>query len=71
MPPPRFKTALEVKDLALPPLHDVLEAYAMVDVRRGTFEVFIEAEAEGVTTDHIIAQILKDVPRDAAAALAA
>ena len=30
-----------------------------------------EAEAEGVTTDHIIAQILKDVPRDAAAALAA
>src|SRR5215469_13161883 len=25
-----------------------------------------EAEAEGITTDHIIAQILKDVPRDAA-----
>ena len=26
-----------------------------------------EAEAEGITTDHIIAQILKDVPRDAVA----
>jgi MoxR-like ATPase len=26
-----------------------------------------EAEAEGITTDHIIAQILQDVPRDAAA----
>jgi MoxR-like ATPase len=26
-----------------------------------------EAEAEGITTDHIIAQILKDVPRDAQA----
>ena len=26
-----------------------------------------EAEAEGITTDHIIAQVLKDVPRDAAA----
>ena len=26
-----------------------------------------EAEAEGITTDHIIAQILKDVPKDAAA----
>jgi MoxR-like ATPase len=26
-----------------------------------------EAEAEGITTDHIIAQILKDVPRDVAA----
>jgi hypothetical protein len=23
-----------------------------------------EAEAEGVTTDHIIAQVLRDVPRD-------
>jgi MoxR-like ATPase len=29
-----------------------------------------EAEAEGITTDHIIAQVLKDVPRDAAAVLA-
>jgi MoxR-like ATPase len=29
-----------------------------------------EAEAEGITTDHIIAQILKDVPRDAAAVTA-
>jgi MoxR-like ATPase len=26
-----------------------------------------EAEAEGITTDHIVAQILKDVPRDAVA----
>ena len=25
-----------------------------------------EAEAEGITTDHIITQVLKDVPRDAA-----
>ncbi len=30
-----------------------------------------EAEAEGITTDHIIAQILKDVPRDAASAVTA
>ena len=26
-----------------------------------------EAEAEGITTDHIIAQILKDVPKNAEA----
>jgi hypothetical protein len=26
-----------------------------------------EAEAEGITTDQIISQILKDVPKDAAA----
>ena len=32
--------------------------------------VNFEAEAEGITTDHIIAQILKDVPPDAAAAAA-
>ncbi len=24
-----------------------------------------EAEAEGITTDHIVEQILKDVPKDA------
>jgi hypothetical protein len=24
-----------------------------------------EAEAEAITTDHVIAQVLKDVPRDA------
>ncbi len=43
---PRFTTALEVKDLALLPLREFLQAYAGVDVRRGTFEVFIEAEAQ-------------------------
>jgi MoxR-like ATPase len=32
--------------------------------------VNFEAEAEGITTDHIIAQILKDVPQDAAAVAA-
>jgi MoxR-like ATPase len=29
-----------------------------------------EAEAEGITTDHIIAQVLRDVPRDAQAVMA-
>jgi len=29
-----------------------------------------EAEAEGITTDHIITQILQDVPKDAAAVAA-
>jgi hypothetical protein len=44
---PRFKASLEVKDLALVPLHEVIQAYARVDVRKGTFDVFIEAEAQG------------------------
>jgi MoxR-like ATPase len=29
-----------------------------------------EAEAEGITTDHILTQILQDVPKDAAAVAA-
>ena len=29
-----------------------------------------EAEAEGITTDHVLAQILRDVPRDATLAAA-
>jgi hypothetical protein len=29
-----------------------------------------EAEAEGITTDHILAQILQDVPKDSAAVTA-
>jgi MoxR-like ATPase len=33
--------------------------------------VNFEAEAEGITTDHVIAQILQDIPRDAAMAAAA
>ncbi len=43
--PPRFKTSLEVKDLSLPPLHDFLQAYGSVEVKQGTFDVFVEAEA--------------------------
>src|SRR5208283_3141228 len=34
---------------------------------QGRFNVSFEEEAEGITTDHIIAQILQDVPKDAAA----
>jgi len=30
-----------------------------------------EAEAEGITTDHIIERVLKEVPKDAAAAVPA
>ncbi len=40
-----------------------LEAVAAMALRHRLILNF-EAEAEGVTTDHIIAQVLKDVPRD-------
>ena len=45
---------------------DDIEAVAATALRHRLILNF-EAEAEGITTDHIIAQILKDVPRDATA----
>jgi MoxR-like ATPase len=44
---------------------DDIEAVAAAALRHRLILNF-EAEAEGVTTDHIIAQVLKDVPRDVA-----
>lgn len=42
---------------------DDIEAVAAPALRHRLIPNF-EAEAEGITTDHVIAQILKDVPRD-------
>ena len=47
---------------------DDIEAVALAGMRHRLIPNF-EAEAEGVTTDHIITQVLKDVPRDAAVAV--
>jgi MoxR-like ATPase len=43
---------------------DDIEAVAFAALRHRLIVNF-EAEAEGITTDHVIAQILRDVPRDA------
>jgi MoxR-like ATPase len=48
---------------------DDIQAVAATALRHRLILNF-EAEAEGVTTDHIITQILQDVPRDAAAVAA-
>jgi MoxR-like ATPase len=45
---------------------DDIEAVSFSALRHRLILNF-EAEAEGITTDHVIAQILRDVPRDAAA----
>jgi len=49
--------------------YDDIEAVAAPSLRHRLILNF-EAEAEGITTDHIIAQILRDVPRDAEMAMA-
>jgi len=48
---------------------DDIETVAAAALRHRLILNF-EAEAEGITTDHIITQLLKDVPRDATAVLA-
>src|SRR5204863_3245090 len=48
---------------------DDIEAVASSALRHRLILNF-EAEAEGITTDHIISQVLKDVPRGAAMAVA-
>jgi MoxR-like ATPase len=45
---------------------DDIESVAAAALRHRLILNF-EAEAEGITTDHILAQLLRDVPRDAAA----
>ena len=42
---PRFSVKLELKDLSLPPFNSFLLAHADADVSRGTFELYLEAEA--------------------------
>jgi MoxR-like ATPase len=49
--------------------YDDIEAVAAPALRHRLILNF-EAEAEGITTDHIITQVLKDVPRDAQAVMA-
>jgi MoxR-like ATPase len=48
--------------------YDDIEASALQALRHRLILNF-EAEAEGVTTDHIVAQVLKDVPKDAVVAV--
>jgi len=48
---------------------DDIEAVAAPTLRHRLILNF-EAEAEGITTDHIVAQVLRDVPRDAQAVMA-
>ncbi|HYD82499.1 MAG TPA: DUF748 domain-containing protein, partial [Opitutus sp.] len=44
---PRFTMDFELRGMQLPPLNNFLRAYANADVSRGSFEVFVEVDAEG------------------------
>jgi hypothetical protein len=64
-PAPRFAVRMEVKDLQLVPIHDFLLHYALIDVSRGSFEVFSEINAEGGRYDGYVKPFFKDLQFEA------
>jgi Domain of Unknown Function (DUF748) len=58
---PRFTTTMEVKQLSLPEWNNFLAAYANADVSSGTFEFYLEANAQGGGYQGYIKPFLKDV----------
>ena len=60
-PAPRFTVRAELKDLSLPPIHDFLLHYALIDVSQGTFEVFSEISAAGGRYEGYVKPFFKDL----------
>ncbi|HYD84226.1 MAG TPA: DUF748 domain-containing protein, partial [Opitutus sp.] len=58
---PRFTANFALRDLQLPPLNSFLRAYANADVSRGTFEMFMEVEAQGGAYDGYVKPLFKDL----------
>ncbi|HWL16563.1 MAG TPA: DUF748 domain-containing protein [Opitutus sp.] len=58
---PRLKGRMEIRDLQLPPFNSFLLAYANADVSRGTFEMYMEVEAEGGAYNGYIKPLLHDL----------
>lgn len=58
---PTFHALFEVRELALPPLNAFLRAYAKADVSRGTFEVYMEADARNGGYDGYVKPMFHDL----------
>lgn len=58
---PRFDMELGLQDMDLVALNDLLEAYGKFDVKRGTFEVFVEVAAEGGRFDGYVKPFFEDL----------
>ena len=59
-PQPRFATTMELKGLSLPALHDLLAAYALVDVTSGRFDLYSEINAAGGHYDGYLKPFLEN-----------
>ncbi len=58
---PTFHATLEVKNMALVPMHDFLQSYALADVKRGTFDLYVEVTAKGGGYDGYLKPFFRDL----------
>lgn len=58
---PTFLMALGVRDLNLPALNDLLEAYAKIDVKGGNFELFSELAAADGKVEGYVKPLMHDL----------
>lgn len=58
---PRFTANFGLRELQLPPLNSLLRAYVNADVSRGTFEMFMEVEAQGGAYEGYVKPLLHDL----------
>lgn len=58
---PHFAVTMELKDLQLVPIHDFLAKNALIDVSRGTFEVYTEINAADGHYEGYIKPFFKDL----------
>lgn len=58
---PRFHVTMELSDVSLPAANAFLAAYANADVSRGSFDFYLEANAEGGRYEGYVKPFLKDV----------
>lgn len=58
---PTFRLAAELTQMDLVALNELLEAYARVNVKRGTFEMFAEIEAQNGAYDGYVKPFLVDL----------
>ena len=58
---PTFHAAVEIKAMELVPMHDFLQSYALVDVKRGQFELYVEATAKGGHYEGYVKPFFRDL----------
>ena len=58
---PAFHATVKVKAMELVPMHDFLQSYALVDVKRGQFELYVEVTAKGGHYDGYVKPFFREL----------